>query len=208
MQSGSCISIPLAEAKKRATDIADQVGCKGADAAACLRALPAGKLIDVPYPGIAALPTDGTSLLPTAPRKAVAAGDFQRVALVIGSNRDEGRTFRQGDIGWTESDYTNWVNKTFGAKADKVLADYPWPKNADADTGAYLSGAIFTDAGLAVGIGGCPEFELTQALSKYAPVYAYEFGHRTGPGLTREHGAVSMGGGPRRRARVSVPELQ
>ena len=195
MQSGSCISIPLAEAQKRAATIADQVGCKGADAAACLRAAPAGKLIDVPYPGVAALPTDGTSLLPIAPRKAVAEGNFQRVAIVFGSNRDEGRTFRQGDIGWKESDYKKWVSDTFGAKADKVLAQYPWPNNADAYTGAYLSGAIFTDAGLAVGIGGCPSFELAQDLSKYAPVYAYEFGHRTGPGLTREHGAYQWGAG-------------
>ncbi len=195
MQSGSCISIPLAEAQKRAATIADQVGCKGADAAACLRATTAGKLIDVPYPGIAALPTDGTSLLPIAPRKAVADGNFQRVAILFGSNRDEGRTFRQGDIGWKESDYTKWVSDTFGAKADKVLAQYPWPSNADAYTGAYLSGAIFTDAGLAVGIGGCPSFELAQDLAKYAPVYAYEFGHRTGPGLTREHGAYQWGAG-------------
>jgi para-nitrobenzyl esterase len=195
MQSGSCISIPLAEAQKRAATIADKVGCTGADPAACLRAAPAGKLIDVPYPGIAALPTDGTSVLPIAPRKAVAEGNFQRVAIVFGSNRDEGRTFRQGDIGWTESDYTKWVSDTFGAKADKVLADYPWPNNADAYTGAYLSGAIFTDAGLAAGIGGCPSFELAQDLSKYAPVFAYEFGHRTGPGLTREHGAYQWGAG-------------
>ncbi len=195
MQSGSCISIPLAAAQKRAAQIAEQVGCQGPDAASCLRAVPVGKLIDVPYPGGAALPTDGTSVLPTAPRKAVAAGDFQRVAIVIGSNRDEGRTFRQGDIGWQESDYAKWVNETFAAKADKVLAEYPWPKSADTYTGAYLSGAIFTDAGLAVGIGGCPNFELTQDLSKYAPVFAYEFGHRTGPGLTREHGAYQWGAG-------------
>ena len=77
----------------------------------------------------------------------------------------------------------------------RCLPEYPWPKNADAYTGAYLSGAIFTDAGLAVGIGGCPSFELAQDLSKYAPVYAYEFGHRTGPGLTREHGAYQWGAG-------------
>jgi para-nitrobenzyl esterase len=195
MQSGSCISIPLALAQKNAADIADQVGCKEPDAASCLRAVPAGKLIDVPYPGIAALPTDGTSVLPVAPRKAVAQGDFQRVAIVIGANRDEGRTFRQGDIGWQEGNYTRWVNKTFAAKADKVLGGYPWPKNADAYTGAYLSGAIFTDAGLAAGIGGCSNFELTQDLSRYAPVYAFEFGHRTGPGLTREHGAYQWGAG-------------
>ena len=50
MQSGSCISIPLAQAQKNARDISDAVGCKGPDAAQCLRSVPAGKLIDVPYP--------------------------------------------------------------------------------------------------------------------------------------------------------------
>ena len=116
MQSGSCISIPLAAAQKNAAEIAEQVGCKGPDAASCLRAVPAGKLIDVPYPGVAALPTDGTSVLPTAPRKAVAEGNFQRVAIVIGSNRDEGRTFRQGDIGWKESDYDQMGQRDLSAR--------------------------------------------------------------------------------------------
>ena len=69
MQSGSCISIPVAQAQKNAAEIADAVGCKGPDAADCLRAVPVGKLIDVPYPGVAALPTNGTSVLPIAPRE-------------------------------------------------------------------------------------------------------------------------------------------
>jgi para-nitrobenzyl esterase len=198
MQSGTCFSIPLAQAQKNAGGIADAVGCKGPDAADCLRSVPVGKLLDVPYPpygGVAAFPTDGTGLLPLAPRKAVANGSFARVAIVIGANRDEGRTFRQGNIGWQEADYAKWVKETFGEKADKVLAQYPWPKNTDQYTGAYLAGAVFTDSGFAFGIGGCPTLKLMQDLAKYAPVYAYEFGHRTGPGLTREHGAYEWGAG-------------
>jgi carboxylesterase type B len=34
-----------------------------------------------------------------------------------------------------------------------------------------------------------------QDFAKYAPVYAYEFGHRTGPGLTREYGPYEWGAG-------------
>ncbi|MBV9289924.1 MAG: carboxylesterase family protein [Hyphomicrobiales bacterium] len=197
MQSGSCASIPLAAAQKNAGAIADAVGCKGTDPADCLRAVPVGKLIDVPYPpyGVVALPTDGTGLLPVAPRKAVADGSFARVAIVIGANRDEGRTFRQGDIGRQEADYDKWIKETFGEKADKVLAQYRWPKDADQYTGAYLAGAVATDSGWAFGIGGCPALKLTQDLAKYTPVYAYEFAHRTGPGLTREHGAYEWGAG-------------
>jgi para-nitrobenzyl esterase len=197
MQSGSCASIPLAQAQKNAGVIADAVGCKGPDAAECLRAVPVGKLIDVPYPpyGVVALPTDGTPLLPVAPRKAVADGSFQRVAIVIGANRDEARTFRQDSLGLQEADYDKWVKNTFGDKADKILAQYPWPKDADQYTGTYLSGAAWTDSGYVFGIGGCANLKLTQDLAKYTPVYAYEFGHRTGPGLTREHGAYEWGAG-------------
>jgi para-nitrobenzyl esterase len=182
MQSGSCVSIPLAQAQKNAREISDAVGCTGPDAAECLRSVPVGKLIDVPYPpyGVVALPTDGTSLLPAAPRKAVADGFFSRVAIVIGSNRDEGRTFQQDSIGWREADYTKWVSERFGGKADKILAEYPWPKDANEYTGAYLAGAVITDSGQDVGIGGCANLKLTQDLAKYAPIYAYEFGHRSG----------------------------
>jgi para-nitrobenzyl esterase len=209
MQSGSCPSVPLAQAQKNASAIADAVGCKGPDAADCLRAVPVGRLIDVPYPpyGSFALPTDGTSLLPVAPRKAVADGSFSHVAMVIGSTRDEGRTFRQGDIGWQDADYAKWVNETFGGRAAKVLAQYPWPKDADQYTGAYLSGAVATDSGWALGIGGCTALKLTQDLAKYTPVYAYEFGHRTGPGLTRAHCAYEWGAGHAAEL-VSLPELQ
>ena len=63
------------------------------------------------------------------------------------------------------------------------------------NNGAYLAGAVITDSGQDAGIGGCANLKLTQDFAKYAPVYAYEFGHRAGPGLTREHGAYEWGAG-------------
>lgn len=195
MQSGSCISTPLAQARKNAGTIADAVGCGGSDAAKCLRAVPVGKLIDVAYPGGAASPIDGTAVLPTAPLKAVEQGAFEHVAITFGVNRDEGRTFQQGDIGKTRADYEKWARDTFGDRADKALAQYPWPKDADKYTPAYLEGAIVTDSGHIAGIGGCSALKLMRTFAKYAPVYAYEFGHRTGPGLTRTHGAYAWGAG-------------
>ena len=79
--------------------------------------------------------------------------------------------------------------------ADKILSRYPWPKDTDKFTGAYLAGAVVTDSGVDAGIGGCSNLKLTRDFAKYAPVYAYEFGHRAGPGLTREHGAYEWGAG-------------
>ena len=80
MKSGSCISIPLAQAQKNAREISDAVECKraGRGRVPALRCR-FGKLIDVPYPpygGSVAFPTDGTSLLPVAPREAVANGSL------------------------------------------------------------------------------------------------------------------------------------
>jgi carboxylesterase type B len=189
IQSGSCPSRSQPEAEASGTTFAAQVGC--ADAAtqvACLRAAPAGTLIDA-FPG-PSLPVRGTAFLPRDPRQAVAEGDFEQVPLVIGANRDEGRTFAQGFIGATQEQYVAWVRETFATNADAVLARYPWPAQADRFTPAYLIGAIMTDAGLVAGIGGCPNLALTQDFARFTRTYAYEFAHRTGPGLTPIPGYV------------------
>jgi para-nitrobenzyl esterase len=41
-----------------------------------------------------------------------------------------------------------------------------------------------TDSGVLAGIGGCTNRTLTDDLARSAPTWAYEFAHRTGPGLT------------------------
>ena len=71
-----------------------------------------------------------------------------------------------------------------------MLAHYPWPATSDQFTAAYLTGAIFTDSGLVVGIGGCTNRLLTRDFARYTRTYAYEFDHRTGPGLTPIPGYV------------------
>jgi para-nitrobenzyl esterase len=103
--------------------------------------------------------------------------------VVVGATRDEGRTFMAGNIGWTREQYETWVRDAFAEDADPVLARYPWPADADEFTAAYLTGAIVTDAGLAFGIGGCPNLALTRDLAAHVPTWAYEFAARTGPGL-------------------------
>ena len=190
LQSGACPSQTLTQAQATGSGIAAAVGCTDpATAVACLRGTPVGELLDAGYPGIP-LPVRGTAFLPADPRAAVASGEFRHVPVVIGANRDEGRTFTQGFIGWSEAQYVAWVRTTYGANADAVLARYPWPAASDQFTAAYLAGAAFTDSGLAVGIGGCTNRQLTQDLARYTRVYAYQFDHRTGPGLTPIPGYV------------------
>ena len=182
IQSGSCPSRSQDAADTEGEVIAWAVGCTDlATAVACLRGKPVGELIDAPIPIVP--PARGTPFLPADPRVAVGTGEFARVPVVIGATRDEGRTFAAGNIGWTQEQYETWVRQAFPESADAVLSRYPWPADADQFTGAYLRGAILTDAGLAFGIGGCPNRALTRDLATYVPTWAYEFAARTGPGL-------------------------
>jgi carboxylesterase type B len=190
MHSGSCSSQTPARAQERGMAFATAAGCTDpATSVACLRAAPIGRLLDASGSFNARF-VSGTPSFPQAPADAVAAGHFQRVRLVIGSNRDEGRTFAQGFIGADRTAYESFVSTTFGVRAGDVLAHYPWPVTADPFTAAYLVGAIETDAGLIAGIGGCTNRQLTRTFADWTTTYAYEFDHRTGPGLTQIPGYV------------------
>lgn len=195
LQSASCPSVPIAEAEAIGTVLADGLGCPaGDDTLTCLRDLPVSALIDSPYPG-APLPVHGTAFLPRPVREAIASGDFARVPVVIGANRDEGRTFAAGNTGWSRKQYEAWVRQTFAETADAVLAEYPWPADAGEYTGAYLSGAILTDSGLLLGIGGCTNRQLSHDFARHTDTYAFEFAHRTGPGLAPGPGGYEWGAG-------------
>jgi para-nitrobenzyl esterase len=190
MQSGSCYSQTPARAEQRGEAFATAAGCTDpATQDACLRSAPVGKLLDASN-GFSPAFVSGTLTFPEPLNTAVNAGRFQRVPLLIGSNRDEGRTFAQGFIGADRTAYEGFVSSTFGARASDVLQHYPWPAKATKFTAAYLIGAIETDGGLIAGIGGCTNRNLTRTLAKYTRTYAYEFDNRTGPGLTPIPGYV------------------
>jgi carboxylesterase type B len=190
IQSGSCSSQTPARAEERGTGYAAAAGCSdAATAVTCLRAAPVSRLLDASG-NFTARFVSGTPSFPEAPAAAVEAGRFQRVPLVIGANRDEGRTFAQGFIGADRSAYEQFVQGIFADRAADVLAQYPWPATSDRFTAAYLVGAIQTDAGLIAGIGGCTNLELTRTFARWTRTYAYEFAHRTGPGLTPIPGYV------------------
>jgi carboxylesterase type B len=186
MQSGSCATRPLAATRTASRSYETAAGC---DTLACLRSKPAADLLDAGT-GFSPALTSGTAVLPRPTAEAVSAGDFARVPVVNGANRDEGRTFVAGAIGSDRAAYEAAVRGLFGDRADAVLARYPWPARSDRFTAAYLLGAIYTDAGVVTGIGGCPELALTRAFARHTRTYAYEFDARYGPGLTPIPGYV------------------
>ena len=193
IESGSCFSWPQADADSFADQVTSQVGCAAtADPAAiaCLRQVPVQALLDAANNWFGPLLVNTTPTLPQDPFVAVTSGAFTRVPVLIGANRDEGRSFTQGDVDWTQQIYEQWVRDSFGSDADAILAHYPWPATSDRWTGAYLEAAILTDGGFLAGIGGCSGRFLTNTLADYVPTFSYQFDHRTGPGLTPIPGYV------------------
>jgi carboxylesterase type B len=155
IQSGACDSKPAAQAETEGVEFARKLGCADpASMMSCLRERPVADLLGAQAPYY--LLTDGTSAL---------------------------------SAGWTEAQYDDFVRKNFGAHADAVLKLYPWPAStADPAAVAYQIAAMGTDNGnlgagaIEQGIGGCATAALAATFAKNVPVYAYEFGLRSGPG--------------------------
>jgi carboxylesterase type B len=189
IQSGACGTATPAQADAAGTDFAAAAGCAGVAVAACLRAASTAALLDASTAFTPAIVRD-TATVPVEARAAVRDGRFARVPLVVGANRDEGRTFTQGLIGASRAQYTSYLRSSYGADADAVLGRYPWPATADRFTAAYLAAAAGTDSGLGLDLGGCPGRRLIADFARWTSTYGYEFEHRTGPGLTDVDGYV------------------
>ncbi len=188
IQSGTCASQPIARAETAGTSFAAKLGCAGEGSPlACLRGKPVAELLAA-QDGLY-VPARGNDVIPTDPKADISAGHFTRVPILIGSMRDEGRSFSQDAIGWNQKHYISWINASFGSQADNVLLHYPWPaKPSDQNAAAYRVADVRTDAsalGAGVingGVGSCGTAQLSAGFARAVPVYVYEFSHRSGPG--------------------------
>jgi para-nitrobenzyl esterase len=159
----------LAEGEAAGARLATELGCTGDDGLACLRAKPAGSFATATTPSGPVV--DGV-IIPVLPLTALRAGHFLRVPVLIGSNHDEFTVYVwrvQAALGhpMTADDYAAQLRKTYGARADAVLAAYPvsaWPSPLQ----AYA--ATQTDSLVA-----CPTDAARRALARDVRVYGYEF---------------------------------
>jgi para-nitrobenzyl esterase len=162
------------------TTLATSLGCSGPTTAACLRALPVASIVakegQLTTPGI-----DGT-ILPRSPADAFETGQFNRVPVIDGTNHDEFRLFTALDFDLTTAgplkaaEYPGIIAATFGPSLAPAvlkrypLADYPSPDLAFA---AALTDATFS----------CTALRADKAISRHAPVHAYEFVDPNAPEL-------------------------
>ena len=187
VQSGSYTSLSspesLAAAETRGEAFAKAVDCQSSapsQAVACLRALSVEEIQAQGSTFVqnnASLALDGTVLTKTQ-SQAFTSGDFNRVPVLIGTNRDEYRNF----VGLEEygtgkvvndSEYETRIKQTYEAAAPKILAEYPvsdYPR-ADIALAAPSTDSIFVCTGL----------RKAQLLKEEVPTYYYEFADRTAP---------------------------
>ncbi len=189
IQSGTCAapdtSVSMEEAEASGVAFAAGLGCRNpATALACLRALPARRLMgeksgrrgNIGRNGWA--PMTGGDLLPEPPAVVFASGDGARVPVIMGSTRDEGRLFSNIlTLGQTMSTRGGFEKAVAGALPDPVvqaaLEEYRALSNRSYD--AAFS-AIVTDSHFA-----CPVLTLHRLLGARAPFYAYEFDDPNAP---------------------------
>ncbi|AXB49080.1 hypothetical protein A4R43_36820 [Amycolatopsis albispora] len=157
--------------------MAAQAGCADpATALDCLRALPAEQLF--PLMRVFQAVAYGNDVLPDAPDAAYEQGKFHQVPVLLGTTRDEHRTFvglfyELAGQPVTAESYPGLLRNAFGDKADRIAAEYPLsafpsPGIAWAD--------VLTDHLWARGTD-----RLANLIAARNPLYTYEFADREAP---------------------------
>jgi para-nitrobenzyl esterase len=162
-------SLPLAVAEGLEAPVIAALGCGGAaDVAACLRALPVSAIINS---GLAVGPPIDGATVPQEPTAALAAGQFNHVPAIIGTNANEGTYFlavatRNAGRALTAADYAAAIAAYYPSAAATIEAAYPLSAYA---TPADALAAIETDSFFA-----CPSDNVRTLVAPQVPVWGYE----------------------------------
>jgi para-nitrobenzyl esterase len=191
-ESGSYLSfqdyfdliVPLAAAETTGTAgvpsgvaISDSVGCTD-QTASCVRAVPAATMVAQEPPTLYPF-IDGTLLTQTL-GAAFTSGQFNRVAVLTGTNHDEWRYFvalqydLSGNPILTAAQYAAAITAFWGpALQPTLLSLYPY---ASYPNGGEALGTLGSD-----GVFSCPARNAIQSLSRFVTTYAYEFNDENAP---------------------------
>jgi para-nitrobenzyl esterase len=173
--------IPLATAEAQGRAFAAKVGCEHQTAreqtAQCLRKVPVAMIL-ADQSGASA-DVDGLVLTQSL-KTALAGGDFSHVPVIDGTNHDEWRPFvalaeSEGQF-VTAANYQASIASTLfvpHSLAGIIATEYPLSSYSSPP---LAMSAVGTDA-----IFSCPALLLDQGMSKYTPVYAYEFNDENAP---------------------------
>jgi len=170
----------LASAEAAGEAFAAKAGC-ASQTAACLRSLPVSTIL-ANQNAAGYTPNINTEVLPETLGTAFATGNFNRVPIINGTNRDEWRLFvalsELSGNPVTASNYQDMISSTLGvpaAVAAFIAAKYPLTAF---HSSSIALGAVGTDA-----IFACPALTIDQSVSRFVPTFAYEFNDENAPEL-------------------------
>jgi para-nitrobenzyl esterase len=179
IQSGTRF-IPLAPERARAAaaSFAASVGCTD-DTLSCLRKVPVRRILEhqqelVSVTAVNSFVLDGVTGS-VAPLDAFSSGHFNRMPVMSGLTADEqGYFLPESSTGrpLSATDYDNWARVTGGSRAGEISARYPISR--------YGSPSL-AEIAAAQDEKRCVVLKLDKLLSRFVPVYAYEFADRSAP---------------------------
>jgi para-nitrobenzyl esterase len=176
--SYSLTQASLSSAEAAGAAFAANAGC-ASQTAACLRSLPVSTIL-ASQNAAGYTPNINSEVLPETLKTAFATGNFNRVPIINGTNRDEWRLFvalsELAGNPVTASNYQSMISSTLGvspAVAAVIAARYPL---SAFPSPSIALGAVGTDA-----IFACPALSIDQSVSHFVPTFAYEFNDENAP---------------------------
>lgn len=169
----------LEQAEAKAKEFAKTLGCED-QSADCLRKIPVEKILSLSQGFTvpdALMIIDGYSLLKPQ-KQALESGDFTRVPILMGGNKNEWRwsvATQETTAGKVISDheYGSLIEERYGDLASIVASKYPLSKYSNArEAWGDLQGDPFMI---------CSSYNAIKALSNHAPVWAFEFADTSAP---------------------------
>ncbi len=165
------------EAQQAGARFTAAVGCAEADdVAACLRALPASRLVEqagdgmAPDSGTIAPVVDGVTI-PMAPATAIERGRLNPARVMTGVARDE----VQLAAAETPEQYETLVRQQYGSYAAEVFTRYPL--NRFPEPAAFLAYRMIVADSNSV----CPSLLTSRRLARHLTVYAYQVDNPDSP---------------------------
>jgi para-nitrobenzyl esterase len=183
------------EAADTGMNVARLVHCTDpATALACLRNKPVHELLDaqveVGGTNVRAFgPGVGSISVPRQPAEAFAIGQFLKVPMINGGNRDEMGLYVayeiQGGATITPDTYVRRLGASYGEHAAEIAQRYPLTDHASA---AAAVGRLESDFMPGSPLNNCLFLETARLASRFVPVYEFEFADPGAPSVMPEPG--------------------
>ena len=172
---GYSLQLPsLTQDESIGAGVAGALHCAPADTA-CLRGATTDQIVaQEGAAGLSIIPgVDGTTL-PSSINTALASGHFTRVPVLNGSNHDEYRQFLSPDAGLTASEYPAVLAGLYGPDLGAAVA-------AEYKVGRFSKPVYALAAAVSDSTFICTARQIDRWVSRYVPVYGYEFNDRRAP---------------------------